>query len=96
VRALLRGEAPDAVDLGEYELRMFDDLGAMRRELRTREAEYGLARLVAGYAWDWRSRRDPAAYDIELDGERMRWNSTATDWISSPASVDEVGSIHTV
>jgi len=96
VRALLRGEAPDAVELGEYELRMFDNLGAMRQELRAREAEHGLARLVAGYAWDWRSRRDPEAFDIELDGERMRWNSTATDWISSPASVDEVGSIHTV
>ena len=26
----------------------------------------------------------------------MRWNTTTTDWINSPKSVDEVGSIHTV
>lgn len=96
VRALLRGERPDPIDLGEYELRMFDDLGAMRRELLTREAEHGLARLVAGYAWEWRSQHDPSAYDIELDGLRLRWNTTATDWINSPTSIDEVGSIHTV
>lgn len=27
---------------------------------------------------------------------KLSWNSTATDWINSPGSVDEVGSIHTV
>jgi DUF2075 family protein len=26
----------------------------------------------------------------------MRWNTTTTDWINSPKSVEEVGSIHTV
>jgi hypothetical protein len=36
----------------------------------------------------------PVARDIELDGEWMRWNGTETERISSPASVDEVGSIH--
>jgi DUF2075 family protein len=96
VRALLRGERPGAIDLGDYDLRMFDDLGELRRELLARDAEHGLARLVAGFAWDWRTKRDPAAYDIELDGLRLRWNRATTDWINSPGSVDEVGSIHTV
>ncbi|MFT0138606.1 DNA/RNA helicase domain-containing protein [Alcanivoracaceae bacterium MT1] len=36
------------------------------------------------------------AYDIEIGDFRMRWNSKTTDWINSRASVDEVGSIHTV
>jgi DUF2075 family protein len=96
VRAVLRGERPDAIDLGDYDLRMFDDLGELRRELLAREAEHGLARLVAGYAWEWRSQHDKSAYDIELDGLQLRWNTTATDWINSPTSIDEVGSIHTV
>jgi DUF2075 family protein len=96
VRAVLRGERPDAIDLGDYDLRMFDDLGELRRELLAREAEHGLARLVAGYAWEWRSQHDKTAYDIELDGLRLRWNTTAVDWINSPTSIDEVGSIHTV
>lgn len=96
IRALLRGEHPERPDLGDYDLRFFDDLGEMRREIRARDREVGLSRLVAGYAWDWVSRRDPSAFDIEIDGERMRWNSTDRDWINAPGSLDEVGSIHTV
>jgi len=96
IRALLRGEHPTRPDLGDYDLRFFDDLGEMRRAVRERDAEVGLSRLVAGYAWDWKSRRDPEAFDIEIDGERMRWNSTDKDWINSPRSLEEVGSIHTV
>ncbi|WP_407358799.1 DUF2075 domain-containing protein [Microbacterium sp. LTA6] len=96
VRALLRGEDAARPDLGEYDLRFFDDLGEMRAAIREKDAEVGLSRLVAGYAWDWVSRRDPAAFDIELDGEQMRWNSTDKDWINSPGALEEVGSIHTV
>lgn len=96
VRALLRGEDVVVPDLGDYDLRFFDDLGEMRAAIRAKDAEAGLSRLVAGYAWDWVSRRDPAAYDIEIDSERMRWNSTDKDWINSGGSLEEVGSIHTV
>src|SRR5690606_24144369 len=96
VRMLLRGAPAQRPDLGDYALRFFDDLGEMRQAIRDRDREVGLSRLVAGYAWDWKSRKDPSAFDIEIDGERMRWNSTDKDWINSPGSVDEVGSIHTV
>lgn len=98
VRELLRGQsnATEGRDFGDYDLRVFDNLAAMRREIFNRNDEYGLARLVAGYAWDWKSNRNKEAFDIELDGVRLRWNSQAKDWINSPASVHEVGSIHTV
>lgn len=96
VQALLRGERPAAIDFGDYEFRMFDDLGELRRTILERDKEHGLSRLIAGYAWEWRSKKDKTAYDIELDGQRLRWNSVAVDWINSPGSVDEVGSIHTV
>lgn len=96
VRAVLRSEQPSLPDLGEYELRLFDDLGEMREAIRQKDAEVGLSRLVAGYAWDWVSRKDPDSFDIELDGERLRWNGTDKDWINSKDSLEEVGSIHTV
>ena len=51
---------------------------------------------MAGYAWDWVSKNDKTAFDIELDGERMRWNSSQRDWTNSKHSIEEVGSIHTV
>lgn len=103
VRSVLRPgpPEPDAPPLTvpsfeEYDLRFFDDLGEMHDAIRERDAEHGLSRLVAGYAWEWKSRNDPDAYDIELDGRRLQWNRTATEWIASPTSIDEVGSIHTV
>ncbi|GAA4489406.1 DNA/RNA helicase domain-containing protein [Microbacterium panaciterrae] len=96
VRSALRGEDPVRPDFGDYDLRFFDDVGEMRTAIRDADRRFGLSRLVAGYAWDWVSKKDPAAFDIELDGERMRWNKAEKDWINSPGALDEVGSIHTV
>lgn len=97
VRSVLSDNPPAMREnFGDYDLRLFTDLGEMRRELELREEQYGLSRLVAGYAWPWKSKNDKTAYDIDLDGQQIRWNTTTTDWINSPKSVDEVGSIHTV
>jgi len=96
VRAALRGEDPVRPELGDYDLRFFDDLGAMRTAIRDADRSAGLSRLIAGYAWDWVSKKDPDAFDIELDGEQLRWNRAEKDWINSPGALEEVGSIHTV
>lgn len=97
VRAVLGEHPPVPVDFSAgYDLRFFDYLGATHVAIRARDAEHGKSRLIAGFVWEWRSKRDRAAYDIEEDGLRLHWNSTATDWIDSPGAVDEVGSIHTV
>ena len=97
VRAVL-GDAPPPIaeNFDGYDLRFFDDFSAMRREISLRNEEYGLARIVAGYAWPWLSKSDRQAVDIELDGEQMQWNTTQRDWINSANSLEEVGSIHTV
>lgn len=97
VRQILSDEPPERLpDIGDYEFTLFDDLGAMRRRIRERDREHGLARLVAGYAWPWRSRKDPSAADIEIDGVALPWNRRPVDWIASKTSLEEVGSIHTV
>ncbi|WP_159806119.1 DUF2075 domain-containing protein [Cellulomonas citrea] len=101
VRAVLRpspGELarPDPSAYEGYDLRMFDDFALMRSEIIAMDEAHGLARLVAGFAWEWKSKKDPSAYDIEIDGSRLRWNSTDRDWINAPGSLEEVGSIHTV
>lgn len=98
VRSMLRGQtgARSRPEFGDYDLRIFDDLATMRSEILARNDEHGLARLVAGYAWEWKSRDDKDAFDIELDGLSLRWNSQVKDWINSPKSINEVGSIHTV
>jgi uncharacterized protein len=96
VRQILSGERVEPRDFPGYDLRLFDNLGEMRTEIRRREAEVGLARLVAGFAWPWRTKRDKSAYDIEEDGLRLRWNGTEVDWVNSRTSLEEVGSIHTI
>lgn len=87
-------QAPETFD--GYDFRMFESVAEMRAEIRRRDAEVGLSRLLAGYAWEWKTKTDKSAFDIELDGTQLRWNSTQIDWIASPKSLEEVGSIHTV
>ncbi|XAS76453.1 DNA/RNA helicase domain-containing protein [Dermatophilaceae bacterium Sec6.4] len=79
-----------------YDLRFFDSFSQMRREIVARDEEVGLARLVAGYAWKWTSSKDRSAYDINIDGERMKWNTRPVDWVNSKTSLQEMGSIHTI
>ncbi|RSL96439.1 hypothetical protein CDV31_013475 [Fusarium ambrosium] len=83
-------------DFGDYDFRIFDCVARMRDEIFQRDAEVGLARMVAGYAWEWKTKKDKKAFDIEIGDTRLRWNSTPTDWISSSNALEEVGSIHTV
>lgn len=81
---------------GNYELRFFDDIAEMREAIFEKDKEVGLSRLIAGYAWPWASKHDSTAVDIQIGDVGLTWNRTATDWINSPTSVEEVGSIHTV
>lgn len=82
---------------GEYDMRMFDNIGEMHNAIIRCDEEVGLSRLVAGFAWAWKSKHDKTEYDIMIEDTHLRWNSTTTtDWVSSRNAVREVGSIHTV
>ena len=65
-------------------------------EVRARNTEEGLARVVAGYAWPWRSKKDKSRADIVFGDIEPQWNSRVVDWVDSPKSIDEIGSIHTI
>lgn len=80
-----------------YQLALVDSFPDFCDLQLTKERECGLSRMVAGYAWKWRTKTDPEAFDIEIEGIKKRWNSrTNGNWAISPQAVDEVGSIHTV
>jgi DUF2075 family protein len=96
IKDLISGEKPKPIDFGDYDFRIFDNLGEMRDEILKRDDEHGLSRLVAGYAWDWVSKTDPTKPDIAVDGVELFWNRSAVDWVNSPTSREEVGSIHTI
>jgi DUF2075 family protein/predicted GIY-YIG superfamily endonuclease/SOS-response transcriptional repressor LexA len=79
----------------EYEFTLFDSLEEMISQIKARDNESGLSRLIAGYSWEWVSNKNSELFDIKIDNVRLKWNGTSNDWINSENSVDEVGCIHT-
>jgi len=82
-----------------YDFTVCDSPSELRDRIFEKNREANKARLVAGYCWDWKSKKDPDAIDIEFPGSdfRMQWNldSDGSLWIVMPESVKEVGCIHT-
>lgn len=80
----------------DYDFRVFDDPESMHAAIRERNVN-NKARVVAGYCWRWKSRKDPDAFDIQLDGYARRWNleKYGSLWIMDSDSIEEVGCIHT-
>ena len=99
VDKFVHGQAtPGSHQFGDYDLRFFTSFTEMWFEIKKRESEVKLSRLLAGYGWRWvtKGKNDSILYDIEIEGIKLPWNRTQKDWISSPTSPSEVGSIHTI
>ncbi|MHA8064610.1 DNA/RNA helicase domain-containing protein [Aquirufa aurantiipilula] len=79
----------------EYEFVLFDTIADLVSQIKLRESENGLSRLIAGFSWPWISKNDKSLYDIKIEGEELQWNRVADDWINSPNAINEVGCIHT-
>ena len=79
-----------------FEAKIFTNIQDFVTAIQKRESEYGLSRMVAGFAWKWNSKEDKREYDIRIDGMDFRWNSTQNNWIGSKNAPEEVGSIYTV
>lgn len=78
-----------------YELVLFNNIDAFINEIKLRNNEVGLCRMIAGYSWKWVSNKDDSLLDIEIESTKLRWNSTNIDWVNSQNAIDEVGCIHT-
>jgi hypothetical protein len=96
IEDILRQRASHRQTFWNYEFRLYTRCRKMVGEIQRLEREYGLCRVVAGYAWDWNSRKEPELYDIEIEDCKLRWNATTKNWINSANAAAEVGCIHTV
>jgi DUF2075 family protein/predicted GIY-YIG superfamily endonuclease len=96
VQRLLTDDPMPNPDFDEYDLKFFDSFTEMREAILQKNEEFGLSRILAGYAWKWISKKDPTKPDIEIEGLKLFWNQTDKDWINSKNSELEVGSIHTI
>ena len=88
-------------DLGgvDYDFRVFDSPIELDGEIRACNAKDNSSRIVAGYTWPWKSKKDRTAMDISFPsyGYERQWNLSEDGslWIVQDGSIDQVGCIHT-
>jgi uncharacterized protein len=95
----IRETANDILDNDEYDFKVFRSPNELRDAIFDKNKKSNKARMVAGYCWDWNSKKSQSSYDIifnEFDF-KMRWNLTNYGglWLIEPDSVNEIGCIHT-
>jgi uncharacterized protein len=92
----IRKTANETLDGIPFDFQVFDDPGQLHAAIEAKNGN-NKARVVAGYCWPWRSRKDPNAHDIVIGDYARRWNLTEDGslWIIARESINEVGCIHT-
>jgi DUF2075 family protein len=95
----IRPTANDHLDAQEFDFRVFESPETLRREIAEKNRASNKARMVAGYCWDWKSKKNSELRDVVIPeyGFAMRWNLTKDGglWMVAPDSVNEIGCIHT-
>jgi DUF2075 family protein len=79
----------------KYSFLLFDSLEEMVSEIKQRDKENGLSRLIAGFSWPWISKENKELFDINIGNVSLQWNGVTIDWIHTPNAINEVGCIHT-
>lgn len=83
----------------QYDFRIIDSPNKLKDLIFEKNKINNKSRLVAGYCWDWVSKKDKNLNDIIIPkyNFEMKWNlaSDGNTWIISEKSVNEIGCIHT-
>lgn len=102
IEDILNGRQIESRTFEDYEFVLHDNFGEFAESFEQCFAQHNLTRMIAGYAWKWKSKGDATGevYDIELEGVKKRWNCTYDNWvgkgIDDPAVAKEVGCIHSI
>lgn len=83
----------------DYDFKIFSDPNKLFETIKEKNKINNKARVVAGYCWDWNSKKAPNDYDIIIPEFRFkkRWNLNTDKnlWIIGEESIEEIGCIHT-
>lgn len=92
------GDSPPArkESFERFEFKLFENFNTFLDAVRAKNQTIGLSRVVAGFSWEWKSKKNKHAKDIVIDNIGLNWNSTLFDWVGSKNSAQEVGSIYTI
>lgn len=95
----IRETANTTLDNIDFDFRVLESPNELRDLIFEKNKINNKARIVAGYCWDWISKKSPKSMDIQIPeyNFEMKWNlgSDGYLWIVAPNSVNEVGCIHT-
>ena len=95
----LRFTANTSLDTSVFDFQIFDDPKEMYDKIIEKNNQNFKSRLLAGYCWDWISKKNPDVNDIILqDGKfSAKWNLNehGLAWIEKEDSISEIGCIHT-
>lgn len=69
----IRPTANQQLDASQYEFKVFDTPEALHAAIAARNQD-NKARVVAGYCWPWRSKKDPRQQDIVIGDYQRQWN----------------------
>ena len=83
----------------DYDFRVFDSPTDLHDRIVELNRINNRSRVVAGYCWDWKGKRDPTVKDVRIESfdYARKWNLDKDGklWIVTPGSEEEVGCIHT-
>lgn len=98
---VLQVQSTAQVDLEDvdFDFRVYDSPCDLDEYIRCCNNDDGTSRLVAGYTWQWKSKKDKSAMDVTYPDHNFerQWNLTDDGdlWIVKEGSIDQVGCIHT-
>jgi uncharacterized protein len=83
----------------KFEFKIVESPTELHDLIKEKNKENNKSRVVAGYCWDWVSKKDRNKYDITFPkfGFQAEWNleSQGGEWIIKEGSIEQVGCIHT-
>lgn len=83
----------------DYDVNVFDDPSELRKAIIEKNRINNKARIVAGYCWDWVSKKDKDKMDIIIPEYNFeaQWNLSddGSLWLIAEKSVEQIGCIHT-
>ena len=96
IKELLAGTCRSRYVSEKYDFKLYTDFFKFEKDMYSKEAESGLSRMIAGYAWNWISKNDQTKKDIEIQGIKRMWNHCTEGWVHTPEAIDEIGCIHSI
>lgn len=90
----------DKVSDINYDIEIYDNPNEMKEKVFKLNKINNKSRMLAGYCWDWikKGKDNPGIYDIVIPeyNFKMSWNlGNTSTWAIDPASVNQIGCIHT-